>query len=381
MGSGETVTAKKRLLFVDDEAAILTSLQNVLRRERDHWDMVFAHGGEKALVELRAQPFDVVVSDMRMPGVDGATLLAHIQEHYPATIRILLTGQAERESIVRAMAATHQFLAKPCSPASLRAAITRSLSLSVRPNDGTVRALIGRLDKLPSPPQLYFRLAELAASPLSSLNEVAAVINGDPAMAAKVLQLANSAAFGLPRATTSIPQAVSYLGIDTLKCIALTSSMFSSGTKEIEALQTTALEVAGLAKRLMPDRNRADEAFVAGLLHDIGRVVLAVSVPETFALLTREAATSGERIDEVERRILGSSHAEIGACLLGIWGLPPTIVAAVACHHEPAPGSDPMLIAAVHAAQAMVGGLPVDESMVVAAGAELGAWQAIAGAA
>jgi HD-like signal output (HDOD) protein len=381
VGIGETATAKKRLLFVDDEAAILSSLQNVLRRERDHWDMVFAHGSENALGELRAQPFDVVVTDMRMPGMDGAMLLTHIQEHYPATIRILLSGQAERESVVRALPATHQFLAKPCSASAIRAAIARSLSMSVRPGDGTVRALIGRLDKLPSPPQLYFRLADLAASPVSTLTQVAAVVNGDPAMAAKVLQLANSAAFGLPRTTTSIPQAVSYLGIDTLKCIALTSSMFASGSKAIETLQTTALEVAGLAKRLMPDRARADEAFVAGLLHDIGRVVLAVSVPETFALLTREADASGERIDEVERRILGASHAEIGACLLGIWGLPPTIVAAVACHHEPAPGSDPMLIAAVHAAQAMIAGLPVDEAMVAAAGGELAAWQAIAEAA
>jgi HD-like signal output (HDOD) protein len=349
-----------------------------LRRERDHWDMVFALGGDKALAELHAGTFDVVVSDMRMPGsVDGAELLRLVQQDYPATIRILLSGQAERESIVRALPATHQFLAKPCSPSSLRAAIQRSLSMSVRPGDGMVRALIGRLDKLPSPPGVFFKLSELAASPTSSLADVAAVVNGDPAIAAKVLQLANSAAFGLARTTTSLPQAVSYLGVDTIKCIALTSSLFAKGnSREIETLQITALEVASIAKRLMPDRGRADEAFVAGLLHDIGRVILAVSVPETFAAVDKEAAETGDRVDVVERRILGASHAEIGACLLGIWGLPPSIVDCVACHHEPAPGTDPKLIAAVHVAQATVSRTPFDEHIVVAAGGDLAAWRA-----
>jgi len=380
VGSGD----KKRLLFVDDEAAILSGLQNVLRRERATWDMTFALGGDKAMDELKTSgPFDVVVSDMRMPGgIDGATLLRHVQEDSPATIRILLSGQAERDSIVRALPSTHQFLAKPCSPSALRAAIQRSLSMSVRPGDSMVRALIGRLDKLPSPPDVFFRLSELASSPTSSLNDVAAVVTGDPAIAAKVLQLANSAAFGLARTTTSIPQAVSYLGVDTIKCIALTSSMFSKGSvPELDSLQTTAMEVGALAKRLMPDRGRADEAFVAGLLHDIGRVILAVSAPEMYAQITRDVVTSGETVDAVERRILGCTHAEIGACLLGIWGLPQTIVDAVACHHEPAPGADPKLIAAVHAAQAFIEGEPLDEHIVEIAGAKLADWRVIAEAA
>lgn len=381
MGSGSD---KKRLLFVDDEVAILSGLQNVLRRERAHWDMTFALGGDKAMDELKSTgPFDVVVSDMRMPGgVDGAALLRHVQEDYPATIRILLSGQAERESIVRALPATHQFLAKPCSPSALRAAIQRSLSMSVRPGDAMVRALIGRLDKLPSPPDLFFRLSELASSATSTLNEVAAVVTGDPAMAAKVLQLANSAAFGLARTTTSIPQAVAYLGVDTIKVIALTSSLFEKGSSpELDSLQGIAMEVGSLAKRLMPDRMRADEAFVAGLLHDIGRVILAVSVPETYASISREVITSGEALDVVERRILGCTHAEIGACLLGIWGLPPTIVDAVACHHEPAPGADPQLIASVHAAQAFIEGEPLDEHIVEIAGASLADWRVLAEAA
>jgi putative nucleotidyltransferase with HDIG domain len=352
--------ARKRLLFVDDEAAILTGLENLLYRDRKHWDMVFAPGAEAALKQLRSQPFDVVISDMRMPGLDGAQLLRIVQDEFPATVRIILSGHADRESIVRALPSMHQYLSKPCDAATLRAAIDRCLAVAARPGDAAVRAIVGKLDKLPSPPHLFFELGKLAASPTSTLPQVADVVAGDPAMAAKVLQLANSAAFGLPRKTTSISQAVSYLGIELLKCIALTASVFESGNTEIAGMQEHALRVAAIAKRLVRDRKRADEAFVAALLHDIGRVILAVSGASE----------------------LDVHHAEVGACLLGVWGLPPPIVDVVAHHHAPSK-IDPALaevVAAVHVADAIDDDRAdtIDRAFVESIGVDLDAWSEIA---
>ena len=352
--------ARKRLLFVDDDAAILTGLQNLLYRHRNKWDMVFARGGEAALQALRSQPFDVVISDMRMPRMDGAQLLRVVQDEFPGTVRIILSGDADRESIVRALPSMHHFLSKPCDSATLRAAIDRCLAVAARPGDAAVRALVGKLDKLPSPPHLFFELGKLAASPTSTLPQVAEVVAGDPAMAAKVLQLANSAAFGLPRKTTSISQAVSYLGIELLKCIALTASVFESGSTELAAMQEHSLRVAAIAKRLVRDRKHADEAFVAALLHDIGRVILA--------------ATDAREFDV--------HHAEIGACLLGVWGLPPAIVDVVAHHHTPAL-IDPALAelaAAVHVADAFDDNRPetIDRAFVESLGIDFGAWAELA---
>ena len=121
---------KPRVLFVDDEPAILASLRTLLHRDRKRWEMVFATGGDAALAEAAKAPLDVVVSDMRMPGMDGATLLARIQAEYPATVRIMLTGHADREAIVRALPALHQLLTKPCDGEVLRDAIERGMKLA-----------------------------------------------------------------------------------------------------------------------------------------------------------------------------------------------------------------------------------------------------------
>jgi DNA-binding NtrC family response regulator len=132
-GTHVSDNVKKRILFVDDEPAVLASLESVLRRDRSRWEMVFVLGGQRALDELRRHPFDAVVSDMRMPGIDGATLLGMIERESPSTARIMLTGYADHASLARALPALHQLLNKPCGAAALRDAIERQLE--TRGND------------------------------------------------------------------------------------------------------------------------------------------------------------------------------------------------------------------------------------------------------
>ena len=222
------MNAKKRILFVDDEPAILAGLQNLLYKDRKRWDMVFALGSELALGEIRKAPFDIVVSDMRMPGVDGATLLNMVKDEFPATVRIMLSGHADREAIVRALPALHQLLSKPCDANTLRGAIERSLDGVDVDRDSLIRKIVGGVDKLPTPPDIFFDLTRLMQSPTSSVNDVARVVTRDPGLSAKLLQLVNSAYFGTGQVTTSITQAVALLGTDRLRYIALTASVFSS---------------------------------------------------------------------------------------------------------------------------------------------------------
>jgi len=354
--------AKKRILFVDDEPAILAGLQNLLYKDRKRWDMVFALGGQLALDEIRKAPFDIVVSDMRMPGIDGAMLLNVIKDECPATVRIMLSGHADREAIVRALPALHQLLSKPCDANTLRGAIERSLDGANVDRDAKIRRIVGGVDKLPTPPDLFFELSRLMQSPTTSVADVAKVVTRDPGLSAKLLQLVNSAYFGTGQATTSIQQAVALLGTDRLRYIALTASVFSSpdgntGGFSLEQMQQESMRAAWLARSFAEPAAR-DEAFASTLLHDVGRVVLALSQGAGFRVLT-ERVHRGERLVDVEIDVFGVTHADVGARLLAIWGLPSAIVDVVQYHHDPgsAPEASRALASIVHVADALVHGV------------------------
>ena len=359
------MNVKKRILFVDDEPAILAGLQNLLYKDRKRWDMVFALGGQLALDELRKASFDIVVSDMRMPGVDGATLLNTVKDECPSTVRIMLSGHADREAIVRALPALHQLLSKPCDAATLRGAIERSLDGANVDRDSKIRRIVGGVDKLPTPPDIFFDLTRLMKSATSTVTDVAKVVTRDPGLSAKLLQLVNSAYFGTGQVTTSIQQAVALLGTDRLRYIALTASVFSSPGNDdacgfsLQELQRGAMRAAWLA-RAIADPAVRDEAFAATLLHDVGHVVLALGRGSEFQAF-HERAKAGEPQSELELELFGVTHADVGARLLAIWGLPTTIVDVVQYHHDPgsAPESARRLASIVHVADSLVAHMPV----------------------
>ncbi len=353
------MTDKKRILFVDDEPAILAGLQNLLYRDRKRWDMVFALGGQLALDEIRKAPFDIVVSDMRMPGIDGAMLLNVIKDECPATVRIMLSGHADREAIVRALPALHQLLSKPCDATTLRGAIERSLDGTNLARDNLIRQIVGGVDKLPTPPDVYFELSRLMQSPTAGVADVAKVVSRDPALSAKLLQLINSAYFGTGQSTTSIHQAVALLGIDRLRYIALTASVFASPEMDngrgfsLQDIQQTSMRAAMLARSFAQPSQR-DEVFATTLLHDVGLVVLAVCRRAEFEVFTDRVKRGEDRL-EVERDLFGVTHADVGARLLAIWGLPSVLVDGVQYHNDPgsAPEDRRQAASIVHVADAL----------------------------
>jgi HD-like signal output (HDOD) protein len=353
----------RRILFVDDEQAVLDGLRDQLRKQRKQWEMVFALGGPAAMAELEKSSFDVVVSDMRMPVVDGATLLHFVKERYPAAARIILSGQADRQSVERALPAAHQFLSKPCDADTLRVVVARACQLQRTLADTGIRSIIGKLDKLPSTPQTYWELTNAAARPESGVSEFAEIVERDPAMSVKVLQLVNSAYFGLPQRVTSAQQAVARLGVELLKALAL--SVHAFGTMPVapikgfslEQLQQHSLLTARLGRQLVGnDPKRASEVFSAAVVHDIGKLILAVGMPERYTEVLETYAATTRQQHVIESELLQVTHAEVGGYLLGFWGLPLSIVEAVSYHHAPSQvvEGDLETLAAVHIADALI---------------------------
>lgn len=383
-------STKKRILFVDDEPAILAGLQNLLYKDRKRWEMVFCTGGEPAIDQLRAREFDVVVSDMRMPGMDGATLLNRVKDEFPGTARIMLSGHAEREAIVRALPALHQLLAKPCDAETLRAAIERSVDHEVASAE-RIRAVIGRIDKLPSPPDIYFELTRAMQSSTTTLADVAAIVLRDPGLSAKLLQLVNSAYFGSGQKTSSIVQAVSLLGTERLRYIGLTASVFTPIENDpmpefpLAEVQASSVRAATLARAFIAGAGQ-DEAFAAALFHDVGHVVLSLGVTDEYREVLSRARRERIEVSYIERERFGVTHAEVGACLLGLWGLPAPILDIVRYHHRPDLAPEPlrMVTSAVHVADALAAPsetcVAIDRDALARAGTleQLDAWLALA---
>lgn len=360
--------SKKRILFVDDEAPILNGLRVRLHRLRNKWDMHFAESGTLAIAALEGNHVDVVVTDMRMPGMDGAELLHIVRDRWPDTVRIVLSGYAELQQVMRLVPYAHQYYSKPCEAGQLENLIDRCLRLHELLSQPTLRAIVGRVSKLPAIPQVYARLQEILTNDDTSVHDVARLISTDAAITAKLLQLVNSAFFRLARRITGIEQAVSHLGFGAIRNLVLSAEVFSCWpgrdpkcALHIDKLQLHVHQVAAAARSLATGTPKADDALLAGLLHDIGYWILS---NECQAELTGSVALAiSEKIPlyEAETRIIGASHAQVGAYLLGLWGLPYPVIEAVAHHHTPlsVPQAEFDPLAAVAVAHAL---LPEDDA-------------------
>jgi HD-like signal output (HDOD) protein len=317
---------KQRVLFVDDEAAILEGLRAVLRPQRREWDMVFALGGPAGLQEVENSKFDIVVTDMRMPILDGAALLARVKELQPHAIRLVLSGQTDSQTTMKSVFTAHQFLAKPCDAEKLRNVVKRCCELNELLAADELKSLCGDVSLLPAAPTTYLAISKALGNPNTGIADVVRIVEREPTLCAKVLQLANSAFFGLPRAVSNVSQAATYLGTLALRDLSLameTMASLQSGraalpAESYRAFQTNALAVGLLGRRWFgTDRRKADDAFVAGMLRDMGHLVLA----------TRPSNSPG-KVD-VEQ------HGALSAYLLGLWGIPHAVLEMVAFHEHP----------------------------------------------
>jgi putative nucleotidyltransferase with HDIG domain len=332
----------KSILFVDDDSNILDGIRRMLHADRDRWTLQFAVGGASALKACESCSFDVVISDMLMPGMDGATLMGHIRDRFPSTARVILSGYTDAALSARAAGVAHRFLVKPCSAAELQSTIERVCTLQELICAPEIRKIVASVGELPSLSTTLIDLRKAVNDPDASIGAVAAVIEQDIAMAAKVLQLTNSAFFGLAQKVTNLPTAVSYLGMETIKNLALASEAFRIFRPDsrvpqsvCDSIQKHSLGAAAIASALPLDRENHELTVVAALLHDIGKLFLASTMPDQFCSSLTLASVKRCTAFEAETEILGTSHAEIGAYLLGLWGIPNLAVEAIAHHHQP----------------------------------------------
>jgi len=303
---------------------------------------------------------------MRMPGMDGVAVLKAAMELHPQLLRIILSGYADMESVVKSAGVAHQYLSKPCSIDDIKSAVTRAVSLSCLLGNPELKLLLSGINTIPSLPRLFLELTELLKDPNSSMTQVESLVVRDIGMSAKVLQLVNSAFFGRGRQTSDPAQAVRYLGLATLRALALVVQVFESFEGK-QASASFAVELwkhssecgaiaEKIARAVRPaDHALHDEAGMAGMLHEVGRLLMACNLNEQYRQSVALAAEQSIPLWEAERHIFKASANEAGAYIMALWGLPRAIVEAIAYHSTPAdyPVENFCAISAIHIADVL----------------------------
>jgi putative nucleotidyltransferase with HDIG domain len=330
------------VLFVDDDPLVLQGLKRSLGEYADDWDTDFTTSTREALDKLSKQSFDAIVTDMHMPGMDGVQLLDLVSQTTPGVMRFVLSGNVTDTQVMRSTSLVHQMIPKPTDVEHIFGVVERACRLRDRLTDPQLLRLITGIKNLPSAPLLYNRLIKELQSENASALTIGNIIAQDAAMTAKILQLVNSAFFGLSDNVSSPQRAVSILGLNTVKALVLGIHVFSEYQGRtnlpisIDAMWQHSMLVSNLAfniaRSLQLNSQVQENARVSGILHDVGKLVL-LKIPDFFQ--QAHVNKYGMITLESEYKVLNTSHAEIGAYLLGMWGLPDPIVDAIAFHHRP----------------------------------------------
>lgn len=366
----------KTILFVDDEPHILSALRRLLRREG--WRILTATSGLEGLGILQEQEIDLVVSDMVMSEMDGAAFLHQVKARFPTITRIILTGYPKSEAVIRAYteADIHQIIAKPWDDEELKVIIRNVLQESDTPEEESqgLRQIISEMDALPPLPHVYTELQRvLGEAETSSAEAVAEVIMQEPAIAAKILQIANSSFFGQSRKVETINRAIVLLGLEMVGNLVLSTSVFQTfATEEIEGFSHDgfwrhsigcSLAARLIEQRRTPDRERLEKIALASILHDMGKFVFVQAMRDRYTEVVEKARETGSLIPEIEREILGTDHAAVGGYLADWWNLPTLVADAIRWHHEPdGGGDDPQFISAIHLADVLAHQLQIGAS-------------------
>lgn len=355
----------RRVLFVADDPNLQRVLRLMAEPLQEEWTAYFSHSGPDAYSRLDEAAFDTIVADTRLAATDCGDLLMEVRRRYPQTVRIILAGTGEQDNLVRLVSLAHRVLPKPCDPLELESAIQRAHSLRELLASPSLAAVMGRIGSIPILSTLYTKIAEELTFPDYSLATIGELVSQDPGIAAKMLQMANSALVGLRKPATTPAQAVRILGADLTRTLVLAADLFSRYNPNslrpfsIEALWEHSQAVGQLAGEIATAERAGErvirESALAGLFHDIGRLMLASQLPgpyrEALALMRTDCLTAAA----AEVRVFGASHAEVGGYLLGLWGMADPLVEAVAWHHNPlgCPGVTFTALTAVHAADAI----------------------------
>ncbi len=333
-----------KVIFVDEETNVLNGIKRTLRSFRDEWEMFFTTDSEEALRLIGEEKIDVVVSELLVLADDGKPLLKKVKEINSSIIRIIFTDETKKEKLFNSLNFAHYFLSKPFSPDELKKKIEQGFYVQSILENKELKKTIAKVESLPSLPEIYLQITDELIKPDFSIKKIAGLIEKDLAMSAKILRIVNSGFFTVRRNINSIFEAVILIGVETIKTLVLTFKIFNSlGKKKsleflLAHIQRHSLTVAMGAKKYAAlktaGKENEEKAFLAGMFHDIGKVII-FSSEELSGKILEEYVTGTEDLLTVEKSTLGVTHAEVGAYLLSLWGMPYDIVEAVAFHHNP----------------------------------------------
>ena len=324
---------------------VLKGLQRTLRKMRGEWEMTFTSSSQEALDILGSAPFDVIVSDLRMPEMDGMQLLAEVKSKHPQVVRIILSGQVEQESTFKSVQVAHQSLSKPCDADILKHTLNKLFGLRNLLEDESIKRIVSQTETLPSLPEVYTEVISELQSSNPSVQKVAEIISTDLAMTAKILQVVNSAFFGLVRKINNPKEAVMLLGTETIKALVLSVKIFSQFNQKkfawfnFDELFNHSMSVSMFAQTISRqehlDQTLVNNSLMAGMFHDLGKLILVTNFQEPYQKVLTEAGKTRQNLWDLEIERFGTSHAEIGAYLMGLWGLEYPVIEAIAFHHRP----------------------------------------------
>ncbi|WP_432737446.1 HDOD domain-containing protein [Maridesulfovibrio sp. FT414] len=338
------MSSKIRVIFVDDEPKALGAIRRMLRFKMSDWDLAFAESGADALALFAEKPFDVIVSDIRMPEMDGAELLRRVKEDYHKTIRIALSGQVGLSEVVRSIRSVHQYISKPCDAGDLIAKIEGALKSREILSDSTMQELVAEIETLPVLPHVFKSIEEELARQEPSIKKIAELISMDVGLVAKILKLINSPYFGLPTQVDSIFQAITMLGLDTISSLIVGTHLFSMyDGKSMPDFSLTMLwehsfRVSNIARIIAEyeglDKATIVQARMAGLLHDVGKLILVSYFPEQYHEVLNIVSKERKSVHSAEFEVFGTTHAQVGAYLMGLWGMAGEVVYGIGYHHS-----------------------------------------------
>lgn len=343
-----------QVMFVDDESRVLSGIERALIMQDIEWECRFASSGQQALSMLEEKPTDVVISDMRMPFMDGAELLSHVRERWPGTIRIILSGYSDPEATARMLAVAHRFVSKPCDTTALVGMVNNTLTLRDMLEDPSVIDIVGHTNHLPTASGVFVEVCHLLTHTDSDTRQITKLLSRDPALCAKILQLANSTYFSRGSPITDIGNAIAHLGLEQVKLLLLASQVFSGAKTDpyIAQLQQNALLASTLAAHIS---GRQSVAQAAALLANVAQLIPEMRKPHAEAESSDNTTTL---------------NAVVSAYLLSLWGLPIDIVEAVAYHATPSRATEThfSVIGAVHVAVALANSRPLDQDYLAQTG-------------
>jgi len=329
----------KKILFVDDEVQILKSLKRLFRSSA--YEVYFAESGKAALLLLEEHDIDLMVTDIRMPEMDGFELLKLVKENHPLILRVALSGFTDNRKIYTALEnnLAKLYMFKPWDNSELLSTLDKIFKLEDILLDQDLLDMINNLDEIPSIPGLYGELSELVKKD-ASIEDVAKKIEEDQAIASKILKVANSAFYGAK--TGSITQAIMYIGLINVKNIVLTNSVFNNygGQTKYHQLLWDHVNITNKIVNIIYQRclnKRLPNVYAsAGLLHDIGRIILLRFFEKNYeSVLEQISSGDSKTMSHVETELIGFNHQQVGGYLLSWWEIPVPIVEAALYHHTP----------------------------------------------